>query len=337
MSKTRVEFHPVIPNITDDSMREGDADTEIIHARNQQRTRATGGGKPPVGGGKPPVGGGKPPAGQIEDNFLDTDGSCDGNGNGESDSSTWVRRGLIAVMVVVIVVLVILLIYQVYCYYTSDKYDNTPTVGKTELVKPLASVCSPPIAAKAGEESAARVFTHEDPDTSFGIIPSNVRNLDNNVLRQYIEKGSNSTVQRTVIDSRVLLRPRVVNHTNLANDTATICEIDNEDEGEDELRSGELECISDILAGGRDNSGEDPPSHEDAVGELTREMDEERDAASAAAARSTARESDGDIISDFEGEQTGGCGFTARTGKNRGSVCGKRLVTTTRCSAHRGR
>ena len=316
MSKTRVDFHPVVPNITDDSMRGGDAaaadaDAEVSHARNQAKARPQAVEKPPVGKGE----GGAPPT------------ASEGEGGG-----TWARRAVIAAMVVVIVVLVILLIYQVYRYYMSEPIDDAPVATRAA---PAAEQAAPAAArAVAARLVGGGVEPHPVQGGKYGDIPTEIRNLDNSVLRQYVEKGGNSTTQRKAVDSRVLLRPRVVSHGNMVGDTATVCEVD-EDE-EEELLNGELECIEEILGGGGDDGGEDPPSREDAVSELAREMEEERGAAAAGGNAA----GDDDIITNFEGgarQGVGGCEFMARTGKNKGSACGKRLVTATRCSIHRAR
>lgn len=150
-------YHPVLPNISDDSMRtHQDPDVQTVLGRDQKH------------GGTPD------PQEPLDDQSpVGEPGSQHTQPYGESMG----KKILVGVMITVIIVLVILLIYQLYKYYTGE-----PPLGSDACLQNTATK-----AAAAMAPAAAR-----PPQPTADNLPDSVRNLDSSVLKQFINKNNNT-------------------------------------------------------------------------------------------------------------------------------------------------
>lgn len=121
MSQNKSEFHPVVPNITDDTMRtaEIDPDVKSINTRTKKKKN------------------------QEDDKPIDAN----------NDNSIG-RTVLIGVLIVIIIVLLVLLIYQVYKYCTADTTVQLPTLTDTQKNNIVMSKATPsPVSTQKLPES----------------------------------------------------------------------------------------------------------------------------------------------------------------------------------------
>ena len=178
MSSKQHDFHPVLPNITDDSMKEVDADMEIIKRNNELKKYNI----------KSDEEKGKNTSGKNETEHFDEQPISMG------------KKIIIGILIVVIIVLLILLIYQIYKYYTIDEVPLLPNENTQERrVVPLdpTNKTDPSVPPNVSDNVDGKYKS-----VSTGDIPDHVRNLDNNVLSQYIKKGGNATKQSQNIDEK---------------------------------------------------------------------------------------------------------------------------------------
>lgn len=340
MAYKQPDFHPVLPNITDDSMREVDADIETVRRQNAERKGRTNGSP---GEEKNTAGG--------HENTANPNAQP-GGATKPPESSTG-RKIIVGVLVVVIIILLLLLIYQIYKYYNIDEVPLLPS-GEPDpnggngppRPRPQNSQRSnnrPP--PGPGGQQPPGSYVREDGvlviPQSTGDIPEHVRNLDNSVLSQYIKKGSNASDQRqTFVDSKENTRARNVGHKNMIQDT--------QNKG---TPVGEMARISRIIDETRESNtetytnGSDIPSREDILSQMHKDMADDQ---KRSATLESIEEQHGDnIINNFlsEGDddtssvnsEDGGCQFVLTKGKNIGQACGRKRSTATRCSRHRNK
>lgn len=330
MAYKQPDFHPVLPNITDDSMREVDADIEIVRRKNDASKGRTKGSKGSEAKNEPSTGSTKDPNVPSGDTIK------------PPESSTG-RKIIVGILIVVIIVLLLLLIYQIYKYYNADEVPLLP-IGESD---PNSGNGPPGQSSQNsnGTSEAPGSYVREDGviviPHSTGGIPQHVRDLDNDILSQYVKKGANAGHQRqTFVDSKENSSARNVGHKTMINDTRT----NNDQTGEmvrisriiDETRKSNTETYTD---------GADIPSREDILSQLQKDM--VIDQQQSATLNSIEEEYGDDIINDFlsEGEddtssiksEDGGCQFVLTKGKNSGQPCGRKRSTETRCSRHIGK
>jgi hypothetical protein len=176
---------------------------------------------------------------------------------------------------------------------------------------------------------------------STGGIPQHVRNLDNDILSQYVKKGGNASDQRqTFVDSKENSSSRNVEHKTMINDTKA-----------SNAPAGEMARISRIIDETRESntesytSGADIPSREDILSQMQKDM--AIDQQQSATLESIEEEHGDNIINNFLLEsdddtssiksEDGGCQFVLTKGKNSGQMCGRKRSTETRCSRHIGK
>jgi len=335
MAYKQADFQPVLPNITDDSMREVDADIEMVRRQNESHKETTKGASerktrsPEMG----PKSGGVPP---------------DAAAGGEQKSSLG-RKIVIGILIVVIIVLLILLIYQIYKYYTIDEVPLIPETGggpggppQPPHRQPNGNTRTPPSPNKQPAGSYVRDDGVVVMPQSTGGIPQSVRNLDNDVLSQYIKKGGNASIQRREIDAKEQTRARNIGHKSMLRDT----------QRNEHTASGEMARISQIIDETREahmetyTDGSDIPSREDILQQMQKDM--VRDQEQSATLESIEEEHGDNIINNFlsDGDdedansvksEDGGCQFVLTKGKNMGQPCGRKRSTETRCHRHRNK
>jgi hypothetical protein len=286
MSYKQQDFKPVLPNITDDSMREMDIDEATIKRRAANRG---------VKGTSP-----QPP-----------------DESEEPVDMTTAKKIMIGILIVVIVILLILLIYQLYKYY------NSPTMPCKDKVKPAPKTPDPP---KPGVEKV-----------SGGEIPQRVKDLDSDVLSQYVKKGDNASHQRENQDVRDKNSTRSVQHKNMIYSTGNIRD----------LQDNRIEKIIEEASVTEIIDDDDVPSREDMIREIQTDMD--KDAVDKSMMRNMEPEDNviDDFLADDETESTGsdstekdesvasGCNFELTTGKNKGHICGRNVSkNNSKCSRH---
>lgn len=176
---------------------------------------------------------------------------------------------------------------------------------------------------------------------STGGIPQHVRDLNDDILSQYVKKEGNVSDQRQMfVDSKENSSARNVGHKTMINDT-----MDNN------TPVGEMARISRIIDETRESntetytSGADIPSREDILSQMQKDM--ANDQQQSATLESIEEEHGDNIINDFlsDGDddtssinsEDGGCQFVLTKGKNSGQLCGRKRSTETRCSRHRGK
>lgn len=329
MAYKQPDFHPVLPNITDDSMREIDADMKTVKRQNDLC---------------------KGIKKDTQDSDVKNKPSTDstavpnvslGDKTKNSESSTG-RKIIIGILIVVIIVLLLLLIYQIYKYY-----NEVPSLPRME--PDTDGVNGPPKSHPQNPnptiEPKGTQHVREDGviviPQSTGGIPQHVKDLDNDILSQYANKGENAGEQRqTFIDSKENHSARNVGHKTMINDTRSNTgqaeEMDRISRIIDETRESDTETYT---------KGEDIPSREDILSQMQKDMviDQQQ-----SEKLERIEEENGDsIINNFLYEceddtnsvksEDGGCQFILTKGKNNGQCCGRKRSTDTRCPRHKGK
>lgn len=296
----QTEFHPVLPNITDDTMKGIDRDVEVERLKKMKTAK----NKASEANDGPPV----------------TDPNVD-------DSQSWGRRIMIGVLVVIIIVLIILLIYQIYKYYTVDEIPHVPNENQTKK--------TPKYPTPSQTKKTPKDPTNAQEST--GDIPDHVRNLDNNVLSQFVKKGDNATLQRKNIDSKEQNSMRRVNHRAMTRNTD---ENKTRSESPDAVDNREMQRISQIIDSTQNNdlSGE-IPTREEITAMMQKDMETNKNND---LSLETIEEENKNILNIFDDDDTtsvksddGGCHFELTKGKNRGQTCGRKRISDTRCDRHK--
>lgn len=263
------EFHPVLPNIVDESMRDADKDIETVKKRSRQKRNA--------------------------DNGPDT--------QNDQENYSWGRQIIIGVLVVIIIILVILLIYQIYKYYSADEIPLVPN-------RPRPTAPGPNVPSQPTDPPVV-------PKEQNSKIPEHVRNLDDSVLNQYINKNAKSKTGSNF---------KNVQHDILSHDSSpplkkTIDTVDRR----------EMDQINQIMDNTQ-NENDDIPTRE----EITEMMRQgiENDKQQSASLETIEEESLDSVIDRFEHDEDG-CQFELTKGKNRGQICGRPVFSDTRCIRHK--
>jgi hypothetical protein len=338
MAYKQPDFHPVLPNITDDSMREVDADMETVKRQNDARKGRTKGSQGSDAKNEP--------------NTCTEDPNVPLGDTTKPPESSTGRKIIVGILIVVIIVLLLLLIYQIYKYYNIDEVPLLPSGGNgpqprsqiTNDTSPHPNTKPPPVPSGAQKQPPGG-YVREDGvmviPQSTGGIPQHVRNLDNDILSQYVKKGGNASDQRqTFVDSKENSSSRNVEHKTMINDTKA-----------SNAPAGEMARISRIIDETRESntesytSGADIPSREDILSQMQKDM--AIDQQQSATLESIEEEHGDNIINNFLLEsdddtssiksEDGGCQFVLTKGKNSGQMCGRKRSTETRCSRHIGK
>jgi hypothetical protein len=340
MAYKQPDFHPVLPNITDDSMREVDADTETVRRQNDARKGSTNGSH--VSDAK-----NKPGTESTQDLNVPPSGTF------KPPESSTCRKIVVGILIVVIIVLLLLLIYQIYKYYNIDEVTLMPrekldpNCGKVNSIPHPQNPGQHPNTGTLSEPSGTQKqlpgeYVRDDgvlviPQSTSG-IPQHVRDLDNDILSQYVKKGENASDQRqTFVDSKENYNARNIGHKTMTDDTKT----NNEP-------VGEMARISRIIDETRESNtetyinGVDIPSREDILSQMQKDM--AIDQQHSATLEIIEEEHGNNIINDLllEGNddtssiksEDGNCQFVLTKGKNSGQSCGRQLSTETMCSRH---
>jgi hypothetical protein len=309
MAYKHEDFHPVLPNITDDSMK--DVDDEI-----PQQSKGDKNTKPGNNGGYDKKKG----------------GGMDGH------NSTG-KKIIIGILVVIIIILIILLIYQIYIYYNGAEapiqpYTNTPGG--------VSSVKHPP---KPPDEQNTVSKSHNKPDSvlsttnnKVGDLPQHVRDLDNDVLTRYIKKGGVSQKKR-LQPYKEHSSAKHVEHNSMKGNTVEVFK----------HQSPDTDHIGKIIDITEESLVESPyiddiPSREDDLVEMRKDMMENDSCMTKL--HSIGEETEHDIIEDFMHDdydddiasiksEGGGCTFELTKGKNRGQQCGRKRIDDSKCSRHK--
>jgi hypothetical protein len=324
MNYIQADFQPVLPNITDDSMKEIDEDVETV--RNKKNIQI----KPSINKKK-------------ETNHNNKTGNSIG------------RKIIIGSLIIVIIILIILLIYQIYKYYNTDGVLFLPPELKTHNLKNTEKINTQPNSKlyetidsfesnKKTETQSIEQYNKNNASItkSMGCIPENVRNLDDNLLSKYIQKEENTNQQKHNTDNYKKKNSiRDVSHESMLNDTSVV--------GISQSKY-EMGRISEIID---DNTtlpikeiyddNLEIPSREELLLEIKNDMDNDKKKQKNL---SDIEEENGDnVIDDFLNDdydetssnksEDGGCQFELIKGKNRGHQCGRKRINGINCSRHR--
>ena len=322
MTYKQADFKPVLPNITDDSMREVDVDMEMVRRQNESR---------------------KGMAKELPEEKNTSETESKNEGVNVEQKSSFGRKIVIGILIVVIIVLLILLIYQIYKYYTVEEIPIVPPdINSGKHPSPPNKSGDMKLIPSSDKQSADSFVRNDGVmviPQSTGGIPQSVRNLDNDFLSQYIKKEGNNNTKRKEIDSKEQTRARNVGHMSMIQDIQT----------EEHTDSNEMVMISQIIDETRDaketyTNTEDIPSREDILQQLQRDM--AKDKRQTATLESIEEEHGNDIISNFLSDdednnsvksEDGGCQFVLTKGKNTGQTCGRKRSTETRCNRHQNK
>jgi hypothetical protein len=308
MSYKHEDFHPVLPNITDDSMKDVDEmPQQQKDGKNTNNENISSYNKKKVDGG--------------------------------SYYNSTVKKIIIGVLVVIIIILIILLIYQIYKYYNDDEPLTQPFVNIPGGVRGTAPPPKPP------DKKNTVPTPHNNPEyvssttnNTVGDLPRHVRDLDNDVLSRYIKKGSDVSKKKNLHEYKEHSGAKHVEHNSMKENTVERFKHQSPD-------TAHIEKIIDITEESRVEPQYDDytPSREDDLIEMRKDMDEKD--SGMAKLRSIEEETEHDIIEDFMLEddddiasiksEGGGCIFELTKGKNRGQQCGRKRVDDSKCSRHK--
>jgi hypothetical protein len=311
MTYKQPDFQPVLPNITDDSMRDVDVDTETVKRQNDARHKFS-----------------------TKTKKVEPDKST-------RDEGSMGRKIIIGILVVVIIVLIILLIYQIYKYYNVE--EILPSSAKPYNISPIHIPNNSEHQTKENRPGASDVDNQDhmtDTIPSDGGIPEHVRNLDNDILSQYVKKGGNAYQQRQKHVEKEPNNARHVGHNSMVCDTnenTPISEMDRIGKIIDDARESQMTST--------DTNNENIPSREDNIIQIKEDMDIDR---MHTTVLHDIEEDHGDNVintfladdnydndNDSNKSEYGGCQFELLKGKNRGLQCGCKRVTDTRCIRHK--
>jgi hypothetical protein len=304
MSRVKADFQPVLPNITDDSMREVDVDMENIGRKNESIPHETSGGE--TGDVK------SLPKNKLDPKLSDQD----------QQKSTY-RKIAIGILIVIIVVLVIILIYQIYNYY------NT-----TDICMGMSN----PTSNDSPDPLHTGVIKDTTESQSTPSIPAEVMNLDNDVLSQYIKKSDNATQQRQKnVDTKWSNNAVQVGLKSMIGDVVP----QNIDNSEMVRISKIIDETQDSQNEETYSNNDDIPSREDVLQQMHKDMDDDKD--KSASLQSIEEEYGDNVIDDFLVEDDDDfasiksedeCQFEITKGKNKGQICGRKRIGDN-CGRHK--
>lgn len=303
MSYNQSEFQPVLPNITDDTMKGIDNDVENVRQQNEQNNGVPSGTPVESVGVNPSAG----------------------------SSKSYGKKIITVVLIVIIIILVILLIYQIYKYYTTN---DSPSMCKA--TKPPEKTYKPPeIQPKKNVEEPYK----RPPPAAADIknkIPDHVRNLDNSVLYQYIKKDENNTSYKNSLELKERKDPKSVAYNSMIEDTKVrfdksasdvnrIEEVEDDEFPDDSNIPSHEEMVKDI--------------HNDMVNDNKYKaslQSIEKENSNNIINDFLSEDVDDDDSGSIKSEN-GGCSFALTKGKNRGQICGRKRVNATMCMRHKNK
>jgi hypothetical protein len=284
-----------------------------------------------------PKTGGKSSTADVKTVKPATDVPASNTSDNTVKESSFGRKVIICVLVVIIIVLLILLIYQIYKYYSVDEIPLDPSRPPDRSNNSGA----PPHSNNSSKPDNSSSASSKPPSSQMqtgGTIPENVRNMDNDVLSQFVQKVKNSKTQRETVDKQIAARPRVSEHQA---SLASIPEANEKDEMRriekiiDSARHAQIEVTD-------DGSDDEMPSRDDILRQMQRDMSNEKQRIEDVEAFTGATDS---IIDDFQqlsnaellesADTPDVCQYTLTKGANAGNSCGRRLSTADRCSRHK--
>lgn len=314
MSHKTSGYHPVVPNITDDSMKEVDHDVETIR-RQRDSTNTTNDA--------------------MSDVKKIDDVSAGGKRTNKEQEQSPTRQIIIGVLIVVIIILIILLIYQVYKYYNADEFTpDTGDVNNTNRIHQRNGDGNVNSIIEKTTDTDVTCITK--PSTHN--IPQHVKNLDNDYLSQYIKKSDNTSKQRQGhVDHEEHQSARTIKHESMLNDTACKNTSNNE--------KSEMSRISQIIdethesqTSGVYTDNTDIPSREDILSDLRQDIDDDKYKSTTLPVIDECNVIDNFLADedDSSSVKSEGCGclFELTKGKNRGQTCGRKRINDTRCARH---
>lgn len=316
------DFHPVVPNITDESMRERDPDVEKVKQWNEQQKL-----KKEVEKSNTEA---EAESAEVTVNKLNTPHSNSSNKHQKQDKNSVGRSIIIGILIVVITVLVILLIYQAYKMLTTEEDPLEQPPIKPPGLKPGPMFTNNP--NSDGYDHYVGTISHktktkvvDDSTDNIKDIPDHVRNMDNSILAQYIQKKDKNS--HNINTSRETI------HQNMMQDVVPDPSKDSEDQ--------RVSSIIDSAMNKEDRFTIDEkiPSRDDETMELRQSMirDKQQRDELFTIAEENSYVTDGldiDIDNDSNKSESDGCQFILTKGKNKGVVCGKSRSTHDRCPRH---
>ena len=169
MTTEQPEFHPVIPNITDDSMRGATPST-------------------------------------ITDDTHESDAGLGVPAVTLGSKVAWGRRIIIGVLIAVIVILVILLVYQMYKYYTTEVHEPPTEVHRppTEVHRPPTEVhklkkCGIPDSVKNLDDALLSQYIKKT-DNKKNTEPGNKMDHGKNLAYDNVENTVDTSEMDKLID-----------------------------------------------------------------------------------------------------------------------------------------
>jgi hypothetical protein len=292
------DFHPVIPNITDESMKDRDPDIDIVKRMDEKNKLKR----------------------DVEINEKETNNSKNTQNSGKKEVRNSVGRSIIiGVLIIVITVLVILLIYQVYKMLTTDENPLEEPPLRNPSYKPKSCYTPPPPQSKT-ENHSPKVVDHVKR------IPDHVRDMDENILSQFISKSKpaseNINTSKEIEHSSMV--EDITDPSMLSEDTRVSTIIDNAMQKDDTVsfNDEEIPTREDITIGLQND--------------MTHDI-RERNTLFTIAEKNIPQEFEFGDDSDSVKSESEGCQFILIKGKNKGQVCGRSRSTVDRCQRHDGK
>lgn len=295
MSYKQAEFQPVLPNITDDSMKEVDKDVAMV------------GGKSSTNG----------------ESVNDTEKQDSSKVN----NSSMGRKIIIGVLIVVIIVLLILLIYQIYKYYNTE-VDIKPMRDDTSIPPP-----QPPPQPMKKETRPAQGIPEDVRNLDNSILSQYIKKGDNSTQQRVDNVDSKDKNSARHVGYKSMMADiednsssetidmghisKIIDKTRESTSSVSIVEDLEEPSREDILQQMQKDMKKDKKYSETLESIE-----EEYGGNVINDFLNETE---------TGDDSDETSSVGSDGE---GCQFVLTKGKRRGQQCGRKRINETRCKRH---
>jgi hypothetical protein len=289
---TAKRYTPIVPNISDHTMRDMAFETPAVPSKHVSEPE-------PIQGGNTPEITKKQPNGSVG------------------------RIVIIGTIVAIITILAIILVYQIYKHFTEG--DQVKSTGNIN-----ARGGNPPITRRAGvapkivkqRKRSAKPANSQGSGGFMPSIPEDVRELDDDILSQFITKTSNSDGKEQLPTTREM--QQAVAEAQFEVDVPAVEDVSDDQLFDDDQYAEQLK--EDALA----QMKNDIINETSATQTQFNMADEVTDVLNSMNADDIA-----DPVADYFNEKTvSGCEFIITRGSRKGSPCGKDLYAGDRCRSH---
>jgi hypothetical protein len=335
MSYKNGEFKPVLPSISDDSMRVPDRDVEHVRTMRSRKVRKR---KPQEYANT---------SNTSSDNGSDLDADEDvGDDLDAPPVKTMMRKVVIGVLIGIIVILVIILIYQIYKYYSEEKKPEAEggTIPHPGVRAPHAGTPAALQSAQQrahAQQAAAQTASAQDTRVAEPKKADRIANLDSSMLNRFLTKTKNTSTNPSIpVKADQHTSERMLHHRQMESDLADAeSRRIREEHKHDAVDMAEIERLASIIDdanGNNPDSASDIPSKDDLLSEMQAEMEQEADTRSELQimAEQNGMAGNIDALSLYDDTK---CRYTLSKGPRQGQNCGKKSTYGNRCTAHHGK